>query len=82
MNAFRPIHPGEILREEFLIPLNLTAEKAAKRFDLDEAMVRGLANETRIMDEFAAVALEGAFGSSAAFWLNLQRSYDAEIARG
>jgi len=75
-----PIHPGEILQEEFLKPLGLTAYAAAKAMRVPrtriERIVRG---ETAVTPE-TALRLERAFGSSARFWMNLQTRYDLEVA--
>lgn len=75
-----PIHPGEVLLEDFLKPLNLTAYAAAKAMCVPrtriERLVRG---ETAVTPE-TALRLERAFGSSARFWMNLQTRYDLEIA--
>ena len=75
-----PIHPGEVLQEEFLKPLGLTAYSAATAMHVPrtriERLVRG---ETSVTPE-TALRLERAFGSSARFWMNLQTRYDLELA--
>ncbi len=75
-----PIHPGEVLQEDFLKPLGLSAYAAAKAMHVPrtriERLVRG---ETAVSPE-TALRLERAFGSSARFWMNLQTRYDLEVA--
>jgi len=71
-----PVHPGEILREEFLIPLNLTTGKVAKALDLPRTRIERIADETTGITPDTALRLAKFFGNSAQFWLNLQSHYD------
>jgi addiction module HigA family antidote len=75
-----PIHPGEILREEFIIPLKLTAGKVAKAIDVPRTRVERIVEETTPITADTAVRLGKFFGNSSQFWLNLQSHYDLRIA--
>jgi addiction module HigA family antidote len=75
-----PIHPGEILREEFIVPLKLTAGKVAKAIDVPRTRVERIVEETTPITADTAVRLGKFFGNSSQFWLNLQSHYDLRIA--
>lgn len=76
-----PIHPGEILSEEFLAPLGLSATAFAKRLGVPaNRITRIIAGNTAITAD-TALLLSAAFDTSAEFWLNLQTRYDLETAR-
>lgn len=71
-----PIHPGEILREEFILPLNLTAGKVAKAINVPRTRIERIVDETTPITADTAVRLGKFFGNSSQFWLNLQSHYD------
>jgi addiction module HigA family antidote len=75
-----PIHPGEILQEEFLKPLGLTAYAAAKAMRVPRTRIERLVRRETAVTPETALRLERAFGSSARFWMNLQTRYDLDIA--
>lgn len=75
-NGMRPIHPGEVLREDFLVPLNLTASALARALHVPPNRVTGLLNETRAVTAATALRLARFFGTTPEFWLNLQSTYD------
>ena len=75
-----PVHPGEILREEFLSPLNLTAGKVAKAIDVPRTRIERVVEERTPITADTAVRLARFFGNSSQFWLNLQSHYDLDIA--
>lgn len=75
-----PLHPGEVLREEFLIPLNLSAGALAKTCGLPRTRIERLAAETTGISADTALRLGKALGTSAQLWLNLQNRYDVDIA--
>ncbi len=82
MNTKRPpVHPGEILREEFLKPLKLSAYRIAKDLDIPANRITGIVNEQRAMTAETAVLLAHYFGSSAEMWMNLQARYDLRVAQ-
>jgi addiction module HigA family antidote len=72
----KPVHPGEILREEFLIPLGLSANKLATALRVPATRIAEIVNERRAMTADTALRLERYFGMSATFWLNLQKSFE------
>jgi addiction module HigA family antidote len=76
-----PLHPGEILREEFLVPLQLSAGALAKVCGVPRTRIERLANEETGVTADTALRLAKAFGTTAALWLNLQNDYDIGIAR-
>jgi addiction module HigA family antidote len=70
-------HPGEILREDFMKPLNLTAGRLASAMGLkDRTRIERLTRETQPVTPDTALRLEQVFGASASFWLNLQAQHD------
>lgn len=76
-----PIHPGEILLEEFLKPLGLTPYAAAKAMRVPRTRIERIVRGETAVTPSTALRLERAFGSSARFWMNLQTRYDLEAAR-
>lgn len=77
-----PLHPGEVLREEFLVPLGLSAGDLAEKCGASPALIEQIANEEVGITADMAQRLSEAFGASVEFWLNLQASYDERTARG
>jgi addiction module HigA family antidote len=75
-----PIHPGEILREEFLIPLNLSSYSLAKALAVPRTRVERLAREETPVGPDTALRLSRYFGTSPEFWMNLQVAYDLACA--
>ncbi len=75
-----PIHPGEILREEFLAPLCLSSHQLALALRVPATRINDIVNEKRGITADTALRLSRYFGTTAKFWLNLQASYESEIA--
>jgi addiction module HigA family antidote len=75
-----PLHPGEILREEFLVPLGLSAGALAKAMGVPRTRVERIAGESIGITADTALRLSRALGTSAQLWLNLQNRYDMETA--
>lgn len=75
------IHPGEILLEEFLKPLNITPYRLAKDIGVPQTRIEGILDGKRSVTPDTALRLARYFGSSAGLWLNLQAHYDLEEAR-
>ena len=75
-----PLHPGEILREEFLIALGLSPGALAKAMGVPRTRVERIAAETTGVTADTALRLGKALGTSAQLWLNLQNRYDVEMA--
>jgi addiction module HigA family antidote len=76
-----PVHPGEILREEYMIPLGLSANALARALGVTAARVNDIANEKRGITADTALRLARYFGTDAQSWINLQTNYDLECAR-
>jgi antitoxin HigA-1 len=72
----KPTSPGEILRDEFLKPLNLTQKQLANHLGVDVKVVNRICNEKSSITPVVAVKLSNAFGTSAEFWLNAQMATD------
>jgi addiction module HigA family antidote len=75
-----PLHPGEVLREEFLVPLGLSPGALAKAMGVPRTRVERIAAEAIGVTADTALRLGRALGTSAQLWLNLQNRYDMEIA--
>ena len=80
MRDLPPIHPGEQLREEFLRPLNLTAYRLARDLAVPVTRIQAILAERRAITGDTALPLARYFGTTAEFWLNLQRDFDLECA--
>lgn len=76
-----PVHPGEILREEYMKPFNLSANALATALGVTAARVNEIANERRGITADTALRLAAYFGTDAQSWLNLQKNYELEVAR-
>jgi addiction module HigA family antidote len=77
----RPIHPGEVLREEILIPLNLTAHALALALDVPAPCINDIVRERRAVSVDTAMRLSRFFNMSPEFWMGLQADYEMAIAR-
>ncbi|WIY82142.1 HigA family addiction module antitoxin [Propionimicrobium sp. PCR01-08-3] len=76
-----PIHPGEILREELLIPLGVSPKRLAQATGLSLAQIQNLVHCKCSVNQDAAQRLAHYFGTTDQFWLGLQDSYDLESAQ-
>ena len=74
------IHPGEILNEEFLRPLNLSQYRLAKEIGVDPRRIHAIVHGQRAITAETALLFARFFGNSATFWLGLQSQYDLETA--
>jgi len=74
----KPVHPGEILREEFLTPLGLSANKLALDLRVPVTRISEIVNERRSISPETALRLAHYFNTTAEFWMNLQTQYDLE----
>ena len=73
-----PIHPGEILEEEFLAPLDITQHKLAIAIEVPPRRINEIVHGKRLITADTALRLGRFFGTSAQFWINLQTHYDLE----
>ena len=76
-----PVHPGEILREDFMKPLRLTVHRLALELHVPATRMAEIVHERRRITADTALRLGRYFKTSAEFWLNLQNFYDLEVAR-
>lgn len=79
-NNMRPIHPGEILREEFMVPLGLSANALAKALGVTAARINDIVRQRRGITGDTALRLARYFGTDAQSWLNLQSAFDLRQA--
>jgi addiction module HigA family antidote len=75
-----PIHPGEILREEFLTPLRMSAHQLALALRVPATRLNDVVNEKRGITADTALRLSRYFGTTSRFWMNMQTSYELEMA--
>jgi addiction module HigA family antidote len=81
MPKLKPVHPGEILREEFMVPLKLNPHKLAIALRVPAPGVYEIVKEERAVSMEMALRLARYFGTTSEFWVNLQAHFDLEIAR-
>ena len=81
INNMRPIHPGEILREEFLLPLGMTAHALAMAIRVPAPRIHDIVREKRSVSPDTALRLARYFGTTPEFWMNLQSAFDLRTAR-
>ncbi len=77
----KPIHPGEVLREEFLKPFDISEENLAQSLGVSVQTIREIVAEKQSVTADTALRLAKFFGTSAQFWLGLQSDYDLDITR-
>ena len=78
---YSPIHPGEILLEEFLMPMNLSQYRLAKDIGVAPRRINEIVHGSRAITADTALRLAKYFGTSERFWMNLQARYDLEVAK-
>ena len=76
-----PVHPGEVLIEEFLKPLGLSQYRLAKDISVPPRRINEIVHGTRAVSANTALRLSRYFGLSERFWLNLQAQYDLDVER-
>ena len=79
-NGMRPVHPGEILREEYLVPLGMSANRLAAALDIPTNRITEILNERRAITADTALRLARALGTTPDFWLNLQKRFELRTA--
>lgn len=80
-NGMRAVHPGEVLREDYLKPLNMSANALAKALHVPASRINDIVLERRGVTADTALRLERYFGSDAEGWINLQAIYDLKVAQ-
>lgn len=81
-NGMRPIHPGEVLREEFLLPMGLSAHSLSIALHVPAPRINDIVRERRAITADTAIRLGRYFGMSAEFWMGLQADYEMALTRG
>ncbi|MDE0120308.1 MAG: HigA family addiction module antitoxin [bacterium] len=76
-----PIHPGEILNEEFLVPMKITQYRLAKAIGVDARRIHSIVHGDRAITAETALLLARFFGNSPGFWMGLQSQYDLETTQ-
>lgn len=79
-NGMRPIHPGEILQEDYLAPLGMSAFALSKALSVAPARINEIVRQERGITPDTALRLARYFGGDAQSWLNLQTAYDLKVA--
>ena len=79
-NGMRPVHPGEILREEYMVPMGLSANALARALGVTPARINDIVRERRGVTADTALRLARYFGTDAPSWINLQTAYDLRVA--
>jgi len=80
-NGMRPIHPGEILREDYLVPLGLSVNALANTLHVPATRLHEIVKERRSITPDTALRLARYFGGDAQSWLSLQTAYDLRVAK-
>jgi addiction module HigA family antidote len=75
-----PVHPGEVLREDFLVPMKMSAGAVARAIGVPRTRIERVVNEQTPVTADSALRLARFLGTSAAFWMGLQAQYDIERA--
>ena len=81
VNKFPPVHPGEVLLEEFMRPLGLTQYRVAKDIAVHPRRINEIVHGNRSVTADTALRLSRYFGNSERFWMNLQAGYDLEVEK-
>jgi antitoxin HigA-1 len=79
-NGMRPVHPGEVLREDYLLPLGMSPHALAKRLHIPASRINDIVLERRGVSADTALRLAHFFGGDAQTWLNLQTLHDLRVA--
>jgi addiction module HigA family antidote len=79
-NRMRPIHPGEVLKEEFLVPLDMSATQLALHLHVPANRITMIVNKERAVTAETALRLSRFFETTADFWMNLQKTYELRLA--
>lgn len=80
-NGMRPVHPGEVLREAYLVPLQMSGKELASALLVSSEQVNRIAREKLGISPVMSLRLSRYFGTTPEFWLNLQMMYELQTAR-
>jgi len=81
LQKLAPVHPGEVLQEEFLAPLRISQYRLAKEISVSARRINEIVHGLRAVSADTALRLARYFGTSDRFWLNLQTRYDLEVEK-
>lgn len=81
MNQHTPLHPGEILRDQFMADFNVSINRLARDLRVPPTRISEIVNQRRSISPDTALRLARYFGTTPEFWLHLQTTYDLDIAR-
>ena len=81
VKKLKPIHPGEILREEFMVPLGISSNALARAVEVTPARINEIVRERRGITADTALRLAQFFATDVQSWMNLQSNYDIECAK-
>jgi addiction module HigA family antidote len=81
ISGLAPVHPGEMLKEEFMVPLSLSINGLARDLHVAPNRISHIVNRERSITADTALRLAAFFGTSPEFWMNLQSGYDLEVAQ-
>jgi len=76
----KPIHPGEVLREEFIIPMGFSQREFARKIGVTHTRLNQIVQEKRRITADTALRLARALGTTPQFWMNLQNQFDLDLA--
>jgi addiction module HigA family antidote len=76
-----PVHPGEVLREEFIKPMGISQREFAQKIGVPHTRLNQIVRENRSITADTALRLSAALGTTAEFWINLQARYDLDQTR-
>jgi addiction module HigA family antidote len=79
-NGMRPVHPGEVLKQDYLVPLKMSARALAKALRVPPPRINDIIRQRRGITADTALRLARRFGGDARSWLNLQAAYDLRLA--
>ena len=79
-NRMRPIHPGEILRQEFLVPGGMSGNQLALRLHVPANRISGIVSGVRAVTADTALRLARYYSTTPEFWMNLQKTYELRLA--
>ena len=77
----KPVHPGEVLLEDFLKPMGISQYRLAKEISVSARRINEIVHGTRAVSADTALRLGRYFGTSARFWMNLQNHFDLEVQK-
>jgi antitoxin HigA-1 len=81
VHKIQPVHPGEVLREDFLIPLQMSINRLAIALGVPQTRMAEIVNGRRAITSDTAFRLARFFGTTPEFWLNMQTGYELEVAK-